>query len=357
MATDTKSRRKIALLVDPRFPGGTSTAVAHEIRALHGHADLRVFGVETSMFRDRPINPTLQRTLDEHGLELVWNPPVIRSEVVVFHNPSCLKFNETLDLRISSALAYVVTQENFLRPNGAEGFDVARTLRLIDGALVCRRRSLAPVSPHNRRGVGAWLQRTGGDWPVAEFDWFHVCDFELRPPVALPQDRRGRHSRPGFEKFPPLETMLAHFPAHAERCAILGGDTFLLDGPSLPKHWTVLRFGEMDVAQFLEGIDFFVYFTHPLWRESFGRVIAEAIAAGKVVLTDPGTAEAFGDAVVGCEPDEVDDVIAGFIREPRRYQRFVRAAQASLGRFGPEAFRARVLANLDRCLDTANALL
>src|SRR5262245_38724395 len=98
MATHAKSRRKIALVGGPRLPGGSSTAVAHEICALHGHVDLRVFGVESSMFRDRPINPTLQRILDERGLELVWNPPVIRSEVVVFHNPSCLKFNEMLEL-------------------------------------------------------------------------------------------------------------------------------------------------------------------------------------------------------------------------------------------------------------------
>ena len=169
--------------------------------------------------------------------------------------------------------------------------------------------------------------------------------------------RRGRHSRPGFEKFPSLEAMLACFPPSAESCVILGGDNFLLPRADATEHWTIFRFRELPLADFFDRIDFHVYFTNPLWREGFGRVIAEAIAAGKVVLTDPGTAEAFGDAVVGCEPDEVDDVIAGFIREPRRYQRFVRAAQASLGRFGPEAFRARVLANLDRCLDTANALL
>ena len=40
-------------------------------------------------------------------------------------------------------------------------------------------------------------------------------------------------------------------------------------------------------------IDFFVYFTAPTWQESFGRVVAEAIAAGKVVLTNPDIGATF----------------------------------------------------------------
>ena len=59
-----------------------------------------------------------------------------------------------------------------------------------------------------------------------------------------------------------------------------------------------MRFGAMPVPDFLASIDFFVYFTHPLLREGFGRAIAEAIAAGKLVITDEETAEPFGPGVV-----------------------------------------------------------
>ena len=79
---------------------------------------------------------------------------------------------------------------------------------------------------------------------------------------------------------------------------ILGADTLLLETEDLPSHWQLLPFGAIKVADFLASIDFFVYFTHPLWRESFGRAIAEAIAAGKLVITDPATAEAFGPGVI-----------------------------------------------------------
>jgi hypothetical protein len=331
--------------------------VAHEICALDGVADLRVFALETAMFAGRNVNPALQAALDECGIELVWNPPVIRSEFVFFHNPSCLRFDEALDVRISCGRALVVAHENFLRPNGSESFDVAKCLRLIDAALICGARFIAPISAHNRRTVEAWIRRTGCDWPVTDFDCVPVVDLETTPPTDAPRDRRGRHSRPGFEKFPSLEAMLACFPPSAESCVILGGDNFLLPRADVTKHWTIFRFREIPLADFFGRIDFHVYFTHPLWRESFGRVIAEAIAAGKVVLTDPGTAEAFGDAVVGCEVGEIDNVIREFVRDPGRYGAFVRAAQAQLGRFGPGPFRAHILTNLERYESAAHALL
>jgi glycosyltransferase involved in cell wall biosynthesis len=138
--------------------------------------------------------------------------------------------------------------------------------------------------------------------------------------------------------------MLHHFPVHAERCAILGGDTFLGDRPAAAAHWEVFGFGTMGVDEFLAGIDFFVYFTNPMWRESFGRVIVEAIAAGKVVITDPGTAEAFGPSVVASDGTDVDRIIQGFIADKARYVDFVERAQERLSTYSPGAFVERVKA-------------
>jgi glycosyltransferase involved in cell wall biosynthesis len=81
-----------------------------------------------------------------------------------------------------------------------------------------------------------------------------------------------------------------------------------------------------------------VYFTAPTFRESFGRVLAEGIAAGKVVITDPDTAAIFGDAVVAARPEEVDAIVAGFVAAPDRYAAQVRKAQARLEGFSGEAF-------------------
>ncbi|WP_299819915.1 hypothetical protein [uncultured Jannaschia sp.] len=350
-------RRRVALVLDPRFPGGTSSAVAAEIRALAPAVDLRVVGIETAMFRGREVNTALSDALEGEGLDLVWAPPVVRADTIVFHNPSALKFDTALPVRFSCASAVLVTHENFLRPGGGEGFDVAHCLSLLESRLVASSRWLAPVSATNRRSVEEWLRQTDASWALTPFDWFNICDMPVRPPTRAPRDRRGRHSRPGAEKFPPTEWMLRHFPAHAERVVILGGDGFLSEPDDVPAHWDLRRFGETEVARFLEEIDFFVYFTHPLWRESFGRVIAEAIAAGKVVLTDPATAENFGPAVVATGPEEVDATIARFLAAPAEYAAFAARAQDWLARFRPEAFRAAVGGGLSQLEARSDVLL
>ena len=82
-----------------------------------------------------------------------------------------------------------------------------------------------------------------------------------------------------------------------------------------------------------------VYFTGPTWRESVGRVLAEGVAAGKIVISDPQTAETFGGAVIGAAPSDVDQIIEGYIADPARYTADVIRAQGTLQRFAPDAFR------------------
>lgn len=357
-ATPRPSRRRrraeVAILVDPRFPGGTAGAVAAEIAALASHATIEVHALRTRMFRERGTNAKLAAAIEAHGLSLIEDAPVIRAETIVLHNPSCLKRDDVLRPRLSCARAFVVCHENFLRPSGSEGFDVGHCLRLIDAAIACGAPILAPISPWNREGVLAWQARNptapGAGWPVSPVDWFNVIDLPARAPNKAPRDRRGRHSRPGFEKFPPLDHLRSQFPADAEACVILGADSLIAE-PDSPRHWRLLPFGAMEPARFLSEIDFFVYFTNPLWQESFGRVIAEAIAAGKVVITDPVTASAFGPAVVADAEkgrgENVARVIEGFIADPARYQAFVRDAQAHLTRFRPEAFARQTMSLLE----------
>lgn len=343
-ATRQRPRPRLAIVLDPRFSGGTCSAVAREIDVLAEHVDIQVFALETRMFKGRTLNPRLAAVLERHGIDPVWNPAVINCETIAIHNPSALKFETEFAVRMVCRRAYIVTHENFVRPAGGEGFDVARCLGHIERQITACERYLAPVSGYNRRNVGEWVAANRSRWRLSPFDWFNICDFPLSPPTAAPRDRRGRLSRPGFEKFPDMDTMARHFPPHAEACIILGGDTFLLDPETVPEHWRVLRFGEMPVDAFFEGIDFFVYYTHPLLRESFGRVIPEAIAAGKLVITDPNTAETFGEAVVASEGHDVDAIVASFVADPERYRQFVLRAQDRLSDFGAERFVQAFLA-------------
>ncbi|WP_171102344.1 hypothetical protein [Ruegeria sp. HKCCD7255] len=335
---------KIAYVVEPRFSGGTSSAVAQELRVAAQFGQLSVHAVTSKTFgKKQLVAPSLRRVLDELHIPLIWDAPRISADFVVLHNPSFLKFQDELPTKIFARELIVVTHENFLRPGGEEGFDVANCLNQIEAASLALKKTLAPISGHNRKTVTDWLDRScaAKHWQVLKVDWFNICDFELTEPSNQPSDRRGRHSRPGFEKFPTLIDLDHCFSPQAQENVILGADSLLEAGFQRP-HWTLLPFDAISVSDFFEMIDFYVYFTAPTWQESFGRVIAEAIAAGKVVLTDANTGQAFGDAVVKCKPGEVDEIVARFVAQPDSYQNQVRKAQQMMAEYSSQKFEAMI---------------
>lgn len=331
------TRPRVTLIIDPRFSGGTSSAVAQELHTISQHVEISVHAVSSKMFKGNTINTRLQAALDHLGIPVIWDAPVIRGDVVVLHNPSFLKFNTHFKPKITCETLICVTHENVLTPQGLEGFDMGACLDMIEKASVCGARYLAPVSESNRQGVVSWLTASSRSWGVTPFNWFNICDFEIQDPTYAPQDRRGRMSRPGWEKFPDMATMMQHFPEHAHN-RIMGANSYLETPSLIPAHWDVMPFGAEAVNDFLTTIDFFVYFTNDRWRESFGRVIAEAIAAGKMVITDVDTGSNFAGAVVISDRNGVNDVINAYIADPEAYVKFVCQAQTQLSRFGKEAF-------------------
>lgn len=347
-----KLNPEITLVLDTRFPGGTSSAVARELIALSQFARVRVVGLHSRMFKGQDDNPKLKAVFEELGITPEYNPKTLTSDTIVVHNPSFLKFDDSLGTRFVCNRLIAVAHENFLRPNGKESFDVSKCLSLISKNSLARQTYLAPVSGYNRGTIENWLRTSNVNWQLTEFDWFNICDFEMCEPTSHPADRRGRHSRAGFEKFPNNETMRLLFPQSANYCGILGADS-LLEDFQYPKHWNLYKFQEIPVSSFLEKIDFFVYFTHPNLQESFGRVIAEAISAGKMVITDPLTAQTFGSAVIAALPEDVEAIINRFTDDPPAYQNHVKNAQATLKRFSAEQFNSTIMNALSKPTEVA----
>ena len=291
------------------------------------------------MFSGQTAAPVLQVALEKSGCELIWDPVKIQADVVILHNPAFLKFDERMNLQIIAHRLIVVTHENFTRPGGALAFDVAGCLDQIDRACMAVEKFVAPISAYNRDTVVNWLGQNpqGSRWQVLPENWFNICDFDFQTPNPTPKDRRGRLSRPGFEKFPSLDALEQCFPETAETNTILGADSLMHLAGDHP-HWTLIPFGGMDVKTFFEDIDFMLYFTSPSWRESFGRVLAEATAAGKIVITDTETAATFGRGLIGASPDQVGDIIKDLILDPKAYEKHVEQAQKSLQSFGSSKF-------------------
>jgi hypothetical protein len=346
----------ITLVVDPRFPGGTSSAVARELYALVGAFELEVVFYKSSMFRGDTINPKIDSACMELGIETRWSPSIVKCRNVVFHNPASLKFDADFPIRIVAENFIVVAHENFMKPDGEEGFDVAHCLGLLSKATVAKRWSIAPVSNYCRTVVGRWLAQhevMQSQWSITTANWINICDFETFEPNPKPRDRRGRFSRAGFEKFDTAENMLRQYPPHAEACKILGADSFLLDPKSIPSHWEMLAFGSINVSVFLNDIDFFVYYTHPNLAESFGRVVAEAVASGKLVITDHRLAQSFPEMCIAAESADIDAIIQRYCSNPKDYVAFVKNAQTRLSDFSSEKFLTDLYLNLTISGDAA----
>lgn len=327
-------------MIEPRFPGGTSSAVAAELEAIHSFAKIEVHGIKTAMFPNNRISPRISDVIMRLGIPFFCDSVEISADIVIFHNPSCLKFQDSLNIKLIARHLIVVTHENFLRPGSAPGFDVEKCLSMITSASLVMSRSLAPISRYNRLTVQDWKRMTGtaDEWAVLPDDWFNICAQTVLPPAKAPRDRRGRLSRPGFEKFPSRDMLEICFPKHAESNVILGAD-HLMEMDDTPGHWTLHPFGTLALDQFFDLIDFFVYYTSPTWRESFGRVIAEAIAAGKVVITDEQTATAFEGAAVGAPANEVSGIISEYLADPDRYAADVKQSQAALAQYSATMFQ------------------
>ncbi len=333
------ARPSVAYVLDPGFPGGTSSAVAAELEVAVKYSKVQVYALDTRMFPGRRVAPQLKAALKRLKIQIIWDCQTISADVVIFHNPSCLKFQDQMGLRLFARHLIVVTHENFQRPGGALAFDVTKCLSQIEQGSIALHRSLAPVSKWNRQTVENWLAENPfpSSWSVLPVEWFNIFDDDFKVPTSHPKDRRGRHSRPGSEKFPNRDVLNACFPKEAENNVILGADVLMrtLDRPS---YWTLFPFGSISIEQYFDEIDFLVYFTAPTWRESFGRVIAEAIAAGIIAITDPDTASTFEGGAIGASPEDVNQIIAQYVQKPDRYAEDVITAQNALSRFSPKAF-------------------
>ena len=323
----------IAVITDVRFPGGTSSAVAQELPSLREWGLEAIYSPSSAMLRRHPAHPDLVRQARHHGVAIVEEFTAVAAQTVILHNPAFMKFEEKLDFKIIANRLIIVNHENPTNAVGVQQYPFRKVVSLIDEATFADEILLAPISRVNRRV----LESTAPPFPLTGSDWFNIIDLECFQTAAPKGDRRGRHSRPGPEKWPKESDLTLCFPPSADN-HILGADWIRRVCPSITRNAALYDYGTVPVAEFLDRIDFFVYFHSQAWRESFGRVIAEAIAAGKLVIGPSYLGETFPGGGVFCEAGEVRHVIQSFVDDPDRYRELVADAQAMLSRYSRSSF-------------------
>ena len=128
------------------------------------------------------------------------------------------------------------------------------------------------------------------------------------------------------------------------RVRILGGADAATDVLGVtPSGWEIVPFGEMDPAEFLAGLDAFVYFHHPDLIEAFGRTILEALAAGVPAVVPDHFEGVFGDACIYASPGTAIDTVRALLADDEARRSYdVRAAQLLEERFSHDAHRSRL---------------
>lgn len=332
----------VVLVGDFRFPGGTSVATAHEIRALAA-ADYKIGLVQSNapvLKQKRGIHPQIRKCLDSGMARLVEkDASTVRAPLGIFHNP--LAFTEpvraTPPLHFDHSL--MVAHQGPRDVNGIPYYDSERVQLICDEASGAKT-LWAPISPPVRRGLEAEksdIRIHGEDWHNTFFieDWAASRQKPLKPIPVL-----GRHGRADRDKWPATKSdiLTVYPPDPSVEVRLLGVGDFLSNTVgAFPENWTTFKFGQVDPAAFLKTIDFFVYYHHPHWVEAFGRTIAEALASGSVAVLPPHFAETFNGAAIYAPADEAVEQAKALHGDWRRYRKQSEIGQHFVKKnFGPE---------------------
>lgn len=343
----TSAAYDIALISDFRFPGGTGSAIAAEVEAAAaaGYRIALVHLEAANLKEPLPFNERVQQAL-ERGLAVRHHPDQpLEARLAAIHNPYTCVHLPARALRVQAEHRLLIAHHPPLDALGEPYYDAARCdlhAREILGGPI----DWAPVGPK----VRAQLQSLPASPRLTAADWHDVFDVRAwRSERAGPRREIpviGRHSRPDPRKWPDTrEEILSVYPDDPRiRVRILGGAPFLAQRVGLyPRNWEVLPFGAMPPADFLAGVDFFVYFHSSRWIEAFGCTIGEAMASGAVVILPPDFEELFGPAALYASPAEVARTVLELHRDAAAWRRQSACGRALVEeRFSLEAHRQRV---------------
>lgn len=343
----------ILIVGDFRFPGGTSTAIAHELRALRStRHSVGLYHLESTYLDNRADwHQEIVAEAAKGGGKFLPRDAKAEAKVLFVHSPWVIP--KAAPTGLSAAMRILVAHHPPVNATGQLEYDpraIERHARKAFGGWFV----WAPISPVCRDAFDA----AGLPFPRLRTDWTNIVfvDDWGAARTRLIGDRPviGRHSQPRSVKWPAnREALFRVYPNDGDIQVHLMGlaeSTKAMIG-KFPDNWQIWEPNEIPVREFLSMIDFFVYFHHPDWLEAFGRTVAEAAAAGCVVILPPYLKRTFGDAALYCESSEALDLVFSISADRERFAELSKRGPQIIDRhFGPQG----QLERLHRVLAAAN---
>lgn len=336
-------RFDVIIASDFRFPGGTTSSNAEEIKAqaelglTTGLIELFYYNMSTK----RPMNEKITSLIEEGKAELVCFGEEAECDNLIIRQPMAFDFAQRYVPKIRAKKIHVIINQPPMRDYSSEGvrlFDLRQCARAVT-EMFGGEAIWYPIGPlvrnalldHHADELEA-INLADTDWPniINQKEWRRDShpDFNKRPIKIC------RHSRDSYAKWPAsADVILGAYPSSDEfQINVLGGATApkAVLGGKLPENWNVEEFGAVHPKDFLANQDIFAYFTHPDWVEAFGRVIFEPMAVGVPVILPRGVGyEAlFGEAAIYADPHQVSSIARDLYRNPSKYVAQVEIASA-----------------------------
>jgi hypothetical protein len=315
---------------DPSFPGGTSSALRAELRAA------ALFGLNVGVvpFASRNgnfIRPFERRTanrIDAPSVTWLTGDHVATCDILYANHPQVFEHMPASAVGVRPQRVVCVVHHPPFDGAWNPQYDLAaveRNLERLFGAPV----TFAPVGPKVRVQFENLVGRKPKLLPRDLFNMIDIAEWSsrTRPP---PQGSAilGRHSRPARLKWPDSrEELLAVYPDKRHLTVkALGGVPSEIQ-PWLGSNWQLPPFSEDGTAEFLNSLDFYVYFHSRQWVEAFGIGIAEAMASGAVTILDPSYEALYEDGAVYTDANCVETVIDRLLSSPDAYLKQSAAAR------------------------------
>lgn len=310
----SRSGTDVAILIDPRFMGGTAIAVDNDVRSFLGFgAKVGLYFIRSTRFFQPTdtVNPILPALLDRDGVTDLSGASEIDAPITFFHHPMTFLSPVENPIQVNSPKSVIVTHTAPFKGDGAMEFDPFLVQRVIERQFGARP-FWAPISGLCRRQFRSFaplLRLTSLDWP----NTFHTEEWSpQREKLTSPHLMVGRHGRPHMDKWGDSGEQIGQcLPAGPHtKIRTMGAPKDFFEALGLDtSEWDVLGFNAEPVPDFLDSLDVFSYFHASSFTETFGRTVAEAMLMGARCILKPSLSETFGKHAIYCEPHEVSSVI------------------------------------------------